>query len=81
MRPPGIKPAQPDRPQFSGTLRIYRSANNGRTWTIQKIYTTETLRSLTFTNPTTGWIALSRGGEGTLLHTTDSGRTWHKTTP
>lgn len=67
--------------EFSGTLRIYRSANNGRTWTIQKIHTNETLRSLTFTNRTTGWIALSRGVEGTLLHTTDSGRTWHKTTP
>ncbi len=72
--------------EFDRDYWIYRSVNDGKTWTTQVIHgdTIETFNSLIFTNRTTGWITLGGQGEnfeGTLLHTTDSGRTWHKTTP
>ena len=38
------------------------------------------LGSLTYTSRTDGWILLQKGPPITLLHTTDSGRTWHKIT-
>jgi photosystem II stability/assembly factor-like uncharacterized protein len=68
--------------EFSHTVWIYRSANNGKTWTTKKIHTFQTAITLTYTNRTTGWITLGNQAEdveGTLLHTTNSGRTWQKT--
>jgi YVTN family beta-propeller protein len=59
--------------------RIYRSANSGRTWTTLPVHGND-LGSLTYTSRTDGWILLQKGPPITLLHTTDSGRTWHKIT-
>ncbi len=69
-----------------GALWIYRSANHGRTWTTQtlRLNGIDEFSSLTYTSRTAGWITLTGpagGSENTLLHTTDGGRTWHKTTP
>jgi YVTN family beta-propeller protein len=60
-------------------VRIYRSANQGRTWTaISLRFSTGTLSSVVYTNRTTGWIIVA--GQSFLLHSTDAGRTWHKVT-
>jgi photosystem II stability/assembly factor-like uncharacterized protein len=60
-------------------VRIYRSANQGRSWTaISLRFSTGTLSSVAYTNRTTGWIMVA--GQSFLLHTTDAGRTWHKVT-
>jgi YVTN family beta-propeller protein len=58
---------------------LYRSANSGRTWTTLPVHGND-LGSLTYTSRTDGWILLQKGPPIALLHTTDSGRTWHKTT-
>jgi YVTN family beta-propeller protein len=69
----------------SRTAWLYRSANGGRTWTTLTFRgnSQEGFSSLTYTTRTTAWIVLydSLTSKGSLLRTTDSGRTWHQATP
>jgi YVTN family beta-propeller protein len=60
-------------------LWIYRSANRGASWTTRTFQLKDLARfdSLTYTSATAGWLTF----DGTLLHTTDSGRTWHPANP
>lgn len=61
-------------------LRIYRSANHGRSWTATTFghLIAGGFNSLIYSNRSTGWITAE--GQNFLLRTTDSGRTWHKVT-
>ncbi|MBK9336761.1 MAG: hypothetical protein IPM98_09265 [Lewinellaceae bacterium] len=52
---------------------VLRSDNGGRSWE-RLPHTNDFFRSVHFPSPTTGYIC---GSSGTLLKTTDNGRTWH----
>lgn len=44
-------------------------------WTLQKSGIMNDLRGVSFVDPLTGWVV---GSYGTILHTTDGGKTWNK---
>jgi photosystem II stability/assembly factor-like uncharacterized protein len=53
-------------------LIIY-SDDNGTSWTQAVVPSSETITSLGFATPQTGWAA---GAQGVILHTQDAGKTW-----
>ena len=53
------------------------AASTPITWTAQASGTDEWLESVTFADPTTGWVV---GDAGTILHTGDAGQTWTQQT-
>ncbi len=56
-----------------GTGHVYRTENAGLNWTLVHQTDSLYLEQIQFINPTTGWIC---GEKGTILKTSDGGRTW-----
>jgi photosystem II stability/assembly factor-like uncharacterized protein len=52
---------------------IICSDDNGKTWKQAAVPTSETITSVGFATPQTGWAA---GAQGVILHTSDGGETW-----
>ena len=52
---------------------IIYSDNDGRSWTQSMVPTSETITSIGFATPHTGWAA---GAQGVILHTEDGGKSW-----
>ena len=52
---------------------IFKTTNQGETWTTQAIGVTNILDDIFFINENTGWTV---GGDGIILKTTDGGENW-----
>ena len=91
LHKPGKKPARARQVDFldakngyflaeSGAL--FRTANAGKTWTELVGVGTDTAYGMAFSSKTKGYLVINRFGDATgaagyLLHTSDSGATWH----
>lgn len=54
--------------------RVFYSGDGGRTWDIRSTGQTLPIAAMSFVNENTGWAV---GALGTILVTTDAGRSWH----
>src|SRR5438874_2369279 len=74
----------------SATVRLYRTANSGSSWTLvsrtglydtgstQKALPYECDKTITFTSPTLGWASsFCNGGPPFLYRSTDGGADWY----